>query len=117
MSQLAGQSNVQGSRRPAVGYGGPDGAPQGACLLTAHIRAITRIFAGRYLVQNTAVHIPPWHEFLVVSIGVNLLWPVIRGEKGSIRYLAAMNWVINRPWVPLLWLWCQVAKAQKQCSY
>ena len=100
-----------------MGYGGPDGAPQGACLLTAHIRAITRIFAGRYLVQNTAVHIPPWHEFLVVSIGVNLLWPVIRDEKGSVRYLAAMNWVINRPWVPLLWPWCQVAKAQKQCSY
>ena len=103
-----------------MGYGGPDGPPQARCLLTAHIRAITRIFAGRYyLVQNTAVHIPPWHEFLVVSIGVNLLWPVIRGEKGSISgwYLAAMNWVINRPWVPLLWLWCQVAKAQKQCSY
>ena len=68
-------------------------------------------------VQNTAVHIPPWHEFLVVSIGVNLLWPVIRDEKGPVRYLAAMNWVINRPWVPLLWPWCQVAKAQKQCSY
>ena len=92
-------------------------APPKVPTYRAHIRAITRIFAGRYLVQNTAVHIPPWHEFLVVSIGVNLLWPVIRGEKGSIRYLAAMNWVINRPWVPLLWPWCQVAKAQKQCSY
>ena len=86
------------------------------CLLTAHIGAITRILAGRYLVQNTTVHIPPWHEFLVFSIGVNLLWPVTRDEKGPVRYLAAMNWVINFRWVPLLWPWYQVAKAEKQCS-
>ena len=86
------------------------------CLLTAHIGAITRILAGRYLVQNTNVHIPPWHEFLVFSIGVNLLCPVIRDERGPVRYLAGMNWVINRPWVPLLCPWYQVAKAQKQCS-
>ena len=97
---------------------GPMGPPK----VHAYLPPISELspgysIAGRYLVQNTAVHIPPWHEFLVVSIGVNLLWPVIRGEKGSIRYLAAMNWVINRPWVPLLWPWCQVAKAQKQCSY
>ena len=59
---------------------------------------------------------PPWHEFLVFSIGVNLLWPVIRDERGPVRYLVGMNWVINRPWVPLLWPWYQVAKAEKHCS-
>ena len=99
-----------------MGYGGPDGAPK-VPTYRAHIRAITRIFAGRYLVQNTAVHIPPWHEFLVVSIGVNLLWPVIRGEKGSIRYLAAMNWVINRPWVPLLWPWCHASSKSSETVF
>ena len=100
-----------------MGYGGPDGAPQGAYLPRPYQSYHPDIRRGRYLVQNTAVYIPPWHEFWVVSIGVNLLWPVTRGEKGSIRYLAAMNWVINRPWVPLLWPWCQVAKAQKQYSH
>jgi hypothetical protein len=71
---------------------------------------------GPLCVQNTTVPIPSWHEFLVFLIGVNLLWPVIRDEKGPVRYLAAMNWVINCRWVPLLWPWYQVAKAEKQCS-
>ena len=99
-----------------MGYSGPDQAPQGAYLPPISELSCTRILAGRYLVQNTTVHIPPWHEFLVFSIGVNLLWPVIRDEKGPVRYLVTMNWVINRPWVPLLCPWCQVAKAEKQCS-
>ena len=99
-----------------MGYSGPDQAPQGAYLPPISELSPGYILAGRYLVQNTTIHIPPWHEFLVFSIGVNLLWPVIRDERGPVRYLSGMNWVINRPWVPLLWPWYQVAKAEKQCS-
>ena len=100
-----------------MGYGGPDGPPQGA-----YLPPISELSPG-YSPVGTSCKTQPctfrrgMSFCMVVSIGVNLLWPVIRGEKGSIRYLAAMNWVINRPWVPLLWPWCQVAKAQKQCSY
>ena len=99
-----------------MGYGGPDQAPQGAYLPPISDLSPEYWPVGTSCKTRPSTCIPPWHEFLVVSIGVNLLWPVIRDEKGPVRYLVAMNCIINRPWVPLLWPWYQVAKAQKQCS-